>query len=76
MKPGRLRFSLPSPYVSHEPRLGRTRVLSPLFMSINDGSWFGTSHFIERTTQRSSACWPKCGNISLIGMPLCPYCVN
>ena len=54
MKPGRFWFSEPSPYVTHDPKLGRTWRTSPQFIIISDGSWFGISVCIERTMQRSS----------------------
>src|SRR5207249_10363531 len=54
MKPGRFWFSLPRPYVTHEPREGRTSRASPQFMSKSDGSWLGTSAYIDRITQTSS----------------------
>ena len=46
-------------------------------MSINDGSWFGTSAYIERMTQRSSACAEAVrANSSLTSRPLWPYLRN
>ena len=38
MKPGRFWFSVPRPYMSHEPRHGRACRASPQFISISDGS--------------------------------------
>src|SRR5262245_49261828 len=76
MKPGRFWFSVPRPYVTHEPRLGRIISESPQFISINEGSWLGSSVCIERMTQRSSAHAPTWGNSSLTSSPLCPYLRN
>ena len=73
MKPGRFWFSEPSPYVTHEPKLGRTCRTSPQFIIISDGSWFGMSVYIERMTHRSSTHSPTFGKISLTSMPLWPY---
>ena len=75
-KPGMFWFSLPSPYVSHEPMLGRTDRASPQFIRSSDGSWFGTSACIERMTQRSSADWAVCLKSSLTSRPLWPYFAN
>src|SRR5579862_9196115 len=76
MNPGRFWFSEPSPYVTHDPMLGRICRASPQFISISDGSWFGTSAIIERTTQMSSMLSATCGNNSLTSMPLRPYFLN
>jgi hypothetical protein len=75
-KPGRFWFSVPSPYVIHEPTLGRICRASPQFISRSDGSWLGTSAFIERITHRSSTCCAVFWKISLTSMPLCPYLLN
>ena len=53
-KPGRFWFSVPRPKVSHEPRLGRIGCMLPEFIISSDGSWFGLSVYIERSTQSSS----------------------
>ena len=66
----------PRPYVTHDPRLGRTSRLSPVFISRNDGSWFGTSACIDRITQMSSMCFAVCSKISLTSMPDLPYFLN
>src|SRR5918911_5388222 len=75
-KPGRFWFSLPRPYVTHDPKLGRTSRASPQFISINDGSWLGTSAYIERITQVSSIHSPTLAKISLTSMPLAPHFLN
>ena len=41
--------------------LGRISRASPQFISISDGSWFGTSACIERMTQMSSMFLATCG---------------
>src|SRR6185312_3298695 len=69
-------FSVPRPYVTHEPMLGRTSRDSPQFISISDGSWFGTSACIERTTAISSIDSATCENSSLTSIPLWPYFWN
>ena len=38
MKPGKFWFSVPRPYVTHEPMQGRGRRASPQFMSRKEGS--------------------------------------
>src|SRR5262245_21516256 len=77
MKPGRFWLTLPSPYVTHEPMLGRGSRASPQLSSKSDGSWLGTSAYIERMTHRSSAHhFATCGNRSLISSPLLPCLAN
>ena len=76
MKPGRFWFSEPSPYVTQAPTLGRGRTESPQFISISDGSWFGTWAYIERITAMSSMCSAVLANSSLTSMPLWPYLWN
>ena len=38
-KPGRSAFSLPRPYVTHEPMLGRPGIDVPVFITVCAGSW-------------------------------------
>ena len=76
MNPGRFWFSEPSPYVTHDPKLGRTCRTSPQFIIISDGSWFGISVCIERTMQRSSTQPPTFEKISLTSVPLWPNVWN
>src|SRR3954447_10380136 len=71
-KPGRLWFSLPRPYKSHDPQQGRLNACSPVFIWRQAPLWLMLSATIERTTQRSSAHVATCGNSSLISIPLCP----
>ena len=74
--PGRSLFSVPSPYVSHEPMLGRPGIWNPVFMKICAGAWLNWSVCIERTTATSSAISLKWGNTSLTHCPLLPTCSN
>src|SRR4051812_44843883 len=76
MKPGRFWFSLPSPYVTHEPMLGRGSRASPQLSSISDGSWLGTSACIERMMHMSSTHAARLGNRSLTSTPLLPCFAN
>jgi hypothetical protein len=50
--------------VIHDPIDGLPMKFAPVFMSVIEGSWFGISAHIERTTQRSSATVPRCGQSS------------
>jgi hypothetical protein len=52
--------------------LGRAWIESPQFMSISDGSWFGTCACMERITAMSSMCAAVFSNSSLTSIPLCP----
>ena len=47
-----------------------------MFISRNDGSWFGTSACIERMTQMSSMCLAVCAKSSLTSRPHWPYFWN
>ena len=76
MKPGRFSFSAPMPYSTQAPTLGRGSTESPQFISISDGSWFGTWATIERITAMSSMCSAVRANRSLTSMPLWPYFLN
>ena len=76
MKPGRFWFSLPKPYITHEPMLGRVICASPQFMSMSDGSWLGTSACIDRMTHMSSMQVPSWGKISLTSTPDLPIFLN
>src|SRR5439155_18227595 len=55
---------------------GRISRASPQFIRSNDGSWLGTSAYIERMTAMSSMHSPTCGKSSLTSMPDCPYFWN
>ena len=56
--------------------LGRGKRASPQFISIRDGSWFGTSACIDLNTTISSALCATVGNSSLISKPLRPCFLN
>jgi hypothetical protein len=58
--------------VSHDPRLGRGSLASPQFMSIKEGSWFGTSACIDRMMHMSSMWAAVFVNNSLTGNPESP----
>ena len=76
MKPGRFWFSLPRPYVSHDPMLGRMSRASPQFMRRSEGSWFGTSACIDRMTHISSIDSAVCLKSSLTSIPDFPRFSN
>ncbi len=76
MKPGRLWFSLPRPYSSHEPRLGREKACSPVFICRQAPLWLMLSATIERMRQISSMRLATFGKRSLTSMPLCPCLLN
>src|SRR5262245_22615646 len=56
--------------------LGRIGCVSPQVIMSSDGSWLGTLVCIERMTHRSSAWRARCGNSSLISIPLRPCLLN
>src|SRR6516162_8434720 len=56
--PGKLSLSLPSPYQSHDPMLGRPDISVPVFMNVWAGSWLIASVRRERTMHISSATEP------------------
>src|SRR5262249_34820691 len=74
-KPGRSWFSVPSPYSSQDPRLGRLNEKTPVCNCSIAAPWSTPSPTSDRTTQRSSAHEPTFGNRSLTAIPLCPYCL-
>src|SRR5216683_910424 len=76
MNPGRFWFSVPRPYVIHEPIEGRPARLFPVFIINTEGPWLGMSVTIERIWQKSSITPPICGKISLTSVPFCPYLVH
>src|SRR5262249_17891112 len=75
-KPGRLSQSLPRPYQTHEPMLGRPEMVVPVFMNVWAGSWLIASVCSERTMQISSAMVLMCGKIELISCPELPHLLN
>src|SRR4051794_23473809 len=76
MNPGRFWFSLPSPYVTHDPTLGRVKRIEPVFIMRVAAAWSGMSVYIERIVAISSTCWLSVGNISLVSIPLLPVLEN
>ena len=52
--PGRFWSSLPRPYSTHEPRLGRPARIEPVFIWQTEPTWFSPSAQQDRTTARSS----------------------
>ena len=76
MNPGRFWFSVPNPYVTHDPMLGRIRRASPQFMRRSDGSWLGTFACIDRMTTMSSIDSAVRLKRSLTSMPLFPRFSN
>ena len=73
---GRLSVSLPSPYDSQAPMLGRPGACAPVMKNVTPGAWFTASVYMLRTRQMSSAIAPTFGSISLISMPAWPYFLN
>src|SRR5438552_19049201 len=76
MKPGKLRQVVPKPYVTHAPMLGRPCCPLPVCRKKFALVCSEKSETIERIMHRSSTCSATCGNRSLTGMPLLPYCLN
>ncbi len=75
-KLGRSRFSVPSPYDSHEPMLGRPSRAEPVWTNNCAGAWLNWSVYIERTTAMSSATVARCGRMSDITWPDSPRGAN
>src|SRR5437763_829378 len=75
-KPGRFWFSLPRPYSSHEPRLGRENACSPVFICKQAPLWLMLSATIERMTHSSSTHDATCGNSALTSVPHLPCFLN
>src|SRR6478609_4537666 len=73
MKPGRFWFSEPSPYTTHDPKLGFVMRIEPVFINIVATSCAGMSVYIERMTARSSACAAVLAKRSLTSKPDLPY---
>jgi len=55
--PGRSSASLPKPYVTHDPILGRPGCGAPVFTKILAGPWLNTSVVILWIQQTSSTMW-------------------
>src|SRR3979409_581159 len=76
MNPGMFWFSVPSPYNTHEPKLGRENRVDPVFMKTVATSCAGISVYIERITVRSSTSSPSLGKTSLTSIPDFPFFSN
>ncbi len=76
MKPGRFAFSVPRPYSTHAPRLGRGNWKMPQCIWMNACGWFGRSVCMPLSRQSLSACFASSGNSSLIHSPLSPRFSN
>src|SRR5687767_10383244 len=74
--PGIDEFSLPSPYVIHEPMLGRMNVSDPVCISSSAPPCREFDPHIDLMKQMSSTFFANRGNRSLTHAPLCPYCLN
>ena len=57
MNPGRLLFSVPSPYSTHDPIDGRIRLIEPVCRNKVDGPCATPSVSMPFNRQRSSTCW-------------------
>src|SRR6185436_15706925 len=75
-KPGRSRDSLPRPYVTHAPMLGRPNCCAPVFIMICAGAWLNASVAHDFTIVRSSTIVARCGRSSEISVPFSPYLPN
>src|SRR5262245_11535744 len=73
---GRLSFSVPSPYESHDPRLGLPICTLPVLSCRHPPACAAVSVCMDRITHRSSANFAVCGNRLEIGSPLSPCWVN
>src|SRR6202035_1062489 len=76
MKPGKLLFSVPSPYVTHEPSDGRTKLAAPVCNRNVASPWARPSVYILLITHRSSACCATCGKSSETQRPHSPCRAN
>src|SRR4051812_45453197 len=74
--PGRSRFSVPSPYVTQLPMLGRTNVSEPVCSSSRAPPCREFDPCIDLMKHRSSTMADRCGNNSDTVAPLCPYRLN
>src|SRR6266568_150733 len=74
--PGRFSFSVPRPYVTHEPIEGCPWRGEPVKSNNSAGVWLNWSVFMDLITHKSSAASWSLGIASDIQMPLLPYCAN
>src|SRR3954470_15136213 len=75
-KPGRLRFSLPSPYVTHEPTQGNPIRDMPVLIMNNAGEWLFEVVQHEWMNAILSTWPPSFGKISETHLPHCPRRLN
>jgi hypothetical protein len=75
-KPGRSCDSLPRPYVTHEPMLGRPNCCVPVDMNSCAGAWLKASVTIDLTMARSSTTFARCGSSSPSSVPFLPTFLN
>src|SRR5207244_667772 len=73
---GRFSFSVPRPYATHAPILGRTKLSLPVCSFSTAPPCAGLVPCSEWTKQMSSTHPATCGNSSLTGWPHCPYFLN
>src|ERR1700693_547052 len=73
-KPGRLRFSLPKPYVTHEPTHGKPIRDMPVLIMNRAGEWLLELVQHEWMKAILSTCCATCGKISEPHLPQSPYC--
>src|SRR6185295_5990696 len=76
MNDGRLSFSLPRPYDSHEPRLALPGIWAPVQMYVRAGSWLIASVWTDLMNEILSTCLAMFGRSSLTHAPDCPCCLN
>ena len=67
--PGSSSLSDPSPYTTHEPRLGLPTWAQPVFIQFCPVMWVNPSWWHERMTARSSACAATPGKRSETSRP-------
>src|SRR5579883_1752429 len=73
---GRSRVIEPSPYNTHDPRLGRPGCAKPVLKKICAGAWLNWSVWTDFTMQMSSTTLAKFGSISDNSAPHLPYLAN
>src|SRR5262245_7862411 len=74
--PGKFSFSLPRPYVTHDPRAGCPDRIRPEFIMSMADPWIGDSAYMLCTNAMSSTHDPMFGNRSLTILPHLPYGSN
>src|SRR5206468_3473195 len=75
-KPGSVCESLPIPYVTHAPMLGRPNCPEPVFMKSLAGAWLNRLAAHDFTNETSSTIVAVCGNNSDTHAPLRPCWEN